>query len=402
MQKASTTLQLLYFIFSSFTISADHLKQILKTSPRYLALLDQAGIRTVKDFLQTFPRTHEDRSHIKPIHALDCDGSIESIKAQVTHKKLIPTRGTKKLYEITLQDEEGAEAVISLFNNQRAYKSYEVGQWYIITGKVVYEYRKIIFRHPDATKTTAPQSDDNSPIRQSQSPFAKLEQSIYRLTKKTHQKIEADNLIFLQFIQLQLQEQGYSTQPHTDRAFLIHLPATTDTPSESILFAGKANHLNLNEAYKAIQHYCLNHNLTGALLYYSDEHERLKLLSYYPHNQSTEELIYTHTTSSRNTDRLYPIYSEILGIAPSWIARNMRKALPAIPQYFKEYLPDAFLQQYGLLDVQSTIRAIHFPDSPQALALAQERIYFDRLLRIQLHALLTRDQYSNTHTHQQS
>lgn len=134
----------------------------MRTTGRYIALLQQADITTVKDFLMNFPRTHEDRSNIKPIQALDANGDIESVKAFVVEKKLIPTKSPKKLYEIRIQDEEGSQAVISLFNNPWAFKSYEVGQWYIITGKVVFEYRKIIFRHPDATKTSPPDLDEET------------------------------------------------------------------------------------------------------------------------------------------------------------------------------------------------------------------------------------------------
>jgi RecG-like helicase len=111
-----------------------------------------------------FPRTHEDRSNIKPIQTLDCLGEIESVKAYVVEKKFIPTRSPKKLYEIRIEDEEGSQAVISLFNNPWAFKSYEIGQRYIITGKVVFEYNKIIFRHPDATKTSPPDTDDEESI----------------------------------------------------------------------------------------------------------------------------------------------------------------------------------------------------------------------------------------------
>ena len=107
-----------------------------------------------------FPRTHEDRSNIKTIQALNCKGEVESVKAFVVEKRLIPTKSPKKLYEIRIEDEQGSQAVISLFNNPRAFKSYEIGQRYIITGKVVFEYRKIIFRHPDATKTSPPETDE--------------------------------------------------------------------------------------------------------------------------------------------------------------------------------------------------------------------------------------------------
>lgn len=74
----------------------------------------------------------------------------------------------------------------------------------------------------------------------------------------------------------------------------------------------------------------------------------------------------------------------------------MRKAIWAIPEYFNEYLPDEFLKEFWLLDVQTTIRNMHFPDSEDLLQMAQQRVYFDRLLRIQLHALLARQEYQDT------
>ena len=79
----------------------------------------------------------------------------------------------------------------------------------------------------------------------------------------------------------------------------------------------------------------------------------------------------------------------------------MRKAIEHIPSHFKEYLPDAFLKEFGLLDVQTTIRNMHFPDSEDLLQMAQQRVYFDRLLRIQLHALLARQEYREVASNKQ-
>lgn len=136
-------------------------------------------------------------------------------------------------------------------------------------------------------------------------------------------------------------------------------------------------------------------------MYYSDDHQRIKLLSYEViardeaiHNKQE----YQAKNTNRNIDRIYPMYSEILGIAPSWIARNMRKAIEHIPEHFKEYLPDEFLKEFRLLDVQTTIRNMHFPDSEDLLQMAQQRVYFDRLLRIQLHALLARQEYQHNYS----
>lgn len=74
----------------------------------------------------------------------------------------------------------------------------------------------------------------------------------------------------------------------------------------------------------------------------------------------------------------------------------MRKSLDSIPQYFKEYLPEEFLKKFGLVDVQTMVRQLHFPDSKELLTIAQERLYFDRLLRIQLHALMSKQSYEES------
>ena len=49
------------------------LKDELKTTPRYIQILAQNGITTMKDFFNYFPRTYEDRSKIAPLDSLIFD-----------------------------------------------------------------------------------------------------------------------------------------------------------------------------------------------------------------------------------------------------------------------------------------------------------------------------------------
>ena len=44
------------------------------------------------------------------------------------------------------------------------------------------------------------------------------------------------------------------------------------------------------------------------------------------------------------------------------------------------------------------VRQLHFPDSKELLSIAQERLYFDRLLRIQLHAMMSKQAYEESLT----
>ncbi|MDR2540610.1 MAG: hypothetical protein LBD11_02215 [Candidatus Peribacteria bacterium] len=64
------------------------LKQLLKTTPRYISILAQNGIQTLKDFFNYFPRAYEDRSQIKPLNALIFDEKGKTAtKGMIVQKK---------------------------------------------------------------------------------------------------------------------------------------------------------------------------------------------------------------------------------------------------------------------------------------------------------------------------
>ncbi len=94
-----------------------------------------------------------------------------------------------------------------------------------------------------------------------------------------------------------------------------------------------------------------------------------------------------------NTWRIFPIYSEMNGIKPGWFAKKTWEHLDNIPEYFSEYLPEDFLKEFKLLDVQSTIRNIHYPDNEHLKQEAIHRVFFDRLLRIQIFSLINKLSY---------
>jgi len=93
------------------------LKQLLKTTPRYITILEQNGIKTLKDFFNYFPRTYEDRSHIRPLNELIFDEKGgTATKGMITQKKQ-RMAGGKTRYEIKFIDENGNSGVISIFNS---------------------------------------------------------------------------------------------------------------------------------------------------------------------------------------------------------------------------------------------------------------------------------------------
>jgi ATP-dependent DNA helicase RecG len=132
------------------------LKTFLKTTPRYIELLEQAGIKTIKDFLEYFPRTYEQRDAVKTLELPIDESSTMTFRALVISKKVTPRPGGKQYAEITCQDPLGNQAIIYLrqINYQRSV--YEPNKRYLITGKPKRIGRKITFWHPNAVSTTAP------------------------------------------------------------------------------------------------------------------------------------------------------------------------------------------------------------------------------------------------------
>jgi len=65
-----------------------------------------------------------------------------------------------------------------------------------------------------------------------------------------------------------------------------------------------------------------------------------------------------------------------------------------VDRFFDEYLPSEFLHKFDLMNVLDTIKEIHFPTDIELNKKAFHRVFFDRLLRIQLYSLLNKDDYS--------
>ena len=69
-----------------------------------------------------------------------------------------------------------------------------------------------------------------------------------------------------------------------------------------------------------------------------------------------------------------------------------------IPELFHEHLPKQILEKYDLIDIPTMVRQLHYPDSAEMVQKAQERLYFDRLLQIQLASLLNKQAYQSGHS----
>lgn len=259
------------------------LKELLHTTSRYVNILKENKILTLKDFFDNFPRAYEDRSQIKPLNELVFDEKWKTVTKWVVIAKKQRFANGKKMFEVKFQDEKWNVAYISIFNSAFLASKLIVWERYIIVGKPVLKFGKLTFGMPDVVPTL----------------------SSWGEAEKYNEKDITESL---------------------------------DSSLQALPFVQ-------------------NDNKSG---------------------------------------RIFPIYSELQGIKPWWFAQKMRENLDKIPEYFSEYLPDEFLRKFGLLDVQKTMKNMHYPDSRELRDKALYRVFFDRLLRIQLYSLQNRLEYQWT------
>jgi len=97
------------------------------------------------------------------------------------------------------------------------------------------------------------------------------------------------------------------------------------------------------------------------------------------------EIIKQHATI--HTGRLVPIYPETRGLSSRWLRSRIAPLLIQCSRYLLEFLPSKIITQHNLLDYQSAVRQIHFPDNKTIAQKARERLAFDELFLIQLASL---------------
>lgn len=108
-------------------------------------------------------------------------------------------------------------------------------------------------------------------------------------------------------------------------------------------------------------------------------------------------------TNDYSVGRLYPIYPELQGINASRFAKKIRECLPYIKEVIDEPYTDIFLKEFNIMHIHEAVHELHFPRSYESKEKALYRIFFDRLLRIQLFSQMSKDTYQqNWHIANQS
>lgn len=97
--------------------------------------------------------------------------------------------------------------------------------------------------------------------------------------------------------------------------------------------------------------------------------------------------IFDEEYTNKNTGRIIPIYPSTYNLSQNTLRKIIENGLKEA-QNLEETLPDYLLKEYKIMDRNTAINQIHFPDSFEEYNKARKRLVFEELLIMQL-ALLT-------------
>jgi ATP-dependent DNA helicase RecG len=91
-----------------------------------------------------------------------------------------------------------------------------------------------------------------------------------------------------------------------------------------------------------------------------------------------------------HTGRLVPVYPLTKGISARWLRRLTKRAVDYWAKKLTDHLPASVRHRAGLMNLETAIRQIHFPDNRESLEKAHRRFAFDEFFTIQLGVLRQR------------
>lgn len=132
------------------------LKNYLKTTPKYIQLLAQNGIKTIRDFFLNFPRTYEDRKNIVLLQDIQSEQVQYTVKLFLDSMTILKTGKWRKIIVYQAHDETGRKAAINFFYAAFLLAHIRVNQRYLVIGKPKNNSWKVAFWHPEMILTEDP------------------------------------------------------------------------------------------------------------------------------------------------------------------------------------------------------------------------------------------------------
>lgn len=93
--------------------------------------------------------------------------------------------------------------------------------------------------------------------------------------------------------------------------------------------------------------------------------------------------------------RIVPIYNLTEGITNNEMIKIIRLALTENLSYLGEFLPQALIDKYGLMNIQDAIYNIHFPKTRVSMVAARQRLVYEELLMLQIALLRFKEKNSS-------
>ena len=104
--------------------------------------------------------------------------------------------------------------------------------------------------------------------------------------------------------------------------------------------------------------------------------------------------VFDEETDKKNTGKIMPIYPTIYSLSQNVLKKIIENGLKEVDYKLEESLPKYLLEEYNLLDINTAINNIHFPENFEKYNLARKRLVFEELLIMQLALLNLKNSYS--------
>lgn len=99
-----------------------------------------------------------------------------------------------------------------------------------------------------------------------------------------------------------------------------------------------------------------------------------------------------------HTGRLVPIYPETEGVTSKWLRAKIAKILPEYLKIQKDFMPKEIITRQKLIDLDSALSKIHFPENFDEVKAARSRLSFDELFQVQFLSILRKKSWHEKRT----
>ena len=103
--------------------------------------------------------------------------------------------------------------------------------------------------------------------------------------------------------------------------------------------------------------------------------------------------VFEKATETKNTGKIIPIYPLTKNLTQNVLRKIIEVGLSEVEDELEETLPEYILEKYKLMNLNETIKKIHFPNDLKDFENARKRLVFEELLIMQLALLELKNSY---------